>query len=384
MTEGMRTQVMCTASQGDPPVTLSWVKDSAALDAGPQQHTVQIKDFAAYSSVLTIHSVTANHSGNYTCVVTNHAGRAEYTAGLSVTVPPRWVVEPAEQSVVLGKAVTLPCQADGFPKPTITWKQAIGTQPQEFRDVGFEFQQLEEGSLFLAEAGGQHKGHYMCQATNGIGPALSKLVKLNVLAGPRIRPRPRTETARRGEAVTLRCAADGDPTLEIVWRLRGSRIDPAFDGRYAIKTTPLGAGSAAGGAGGGPLAGVLSELTVEETELRDRGEYQCIANNAYGQDSVGVQLLVQELPDFPRNLRVSEQTGRSVTLSWSPAPSAADSDSAVVSYIVQYKEARDVWHDHNQQKVLEGAETSTLIAGLRPATAYHFRIFAQNQLGTSA
>ncbi|KAJ1531014.1 hypothetical protein ONE63_005846 [Megalurothrips usitatus] len=376
LTEGMRTQVMCTASQGDPPVSLTWVKDAKQQQQQPPPPGIQIKDFAAYSSVLTIHSVTANHSGNYTCVVTNSAGRAEYTASLSVTVPPRWVVEPSEQSVVLGKAATLQCRAEGFPKPTITWKQAIGTQPQEFRDVGFEFQQLEEGSLFLPEAGSQHKGHYLCQASNGIGPALSKLVKLNVLAGPRIRARARTETARRGEAATLRCAADGDPPLDITWRLRGSRIDPAFDGRYGIKTSALG-----GGLGGG-LGGVLSELTVEETEQRDRGEYQCIATNAYGQDSLGVQLLVQELPDFPRNLRVSEQTGRSVTLSWSPAPTA--SDSAVTAYAVQYKEARDVWHEHNQQKVLEGGETSTLIAGLRPATAYHFRIFAQNQLGTSA
>lgn len=53
--------------------------------------------------------------------------------------------------------------------------------------MGFEFQQLEDGSLFLAEAASQHKGHYLCQASNNIGPALSKLVRLNVLgayAGP--------------------------------------------------------------------------------------------------------------------------------------------------------------------------------------------------------
>lgn len=63
----------------------------------------------------------------------------------------------------------------------VTRSSVTGTQPQEFRDVGFEFQQLEQGSLFLPEAAPQHKGHYLCQASNGIGPALSKLVKLNVL-----------------------------------------------------------------------------------------------------------------------------------------------------------------------------------------------------------
>lgn len=86
LSEGMRTQVMCTASQGDPPVALSWRKDGRAVEgAASAALGVQVKDFAAYSSVLTIHSVAASHSGNYTCVVSNSAGRAEYTAALSVT-----------------------------------------------------------------------------------------------------------------------------------------------------------------------------------------------------------------------------------------------------------------------------------------------------------
>jgi hypothetical protein len=43
-------------------------------------------------------------------------------------VPPRWLMEPVDHSVVQGNPVSLHCQVDGFPKPTVTWKQAVGMQ----------------------------------------------------------------------------------------------------------------------------------------------------------------------------------------------------------------------------------------------------------------
>ena len=45
---------------------------------------------------------------------------------------------------------------------------------------------------------------------------------------------------------------------------------------------------------------------------------------------------------------------------------------------------KDVWHEHNTQKVVEGDKTVALVSPLKPATTYHFRVFAENHLGTSA
>lgn len=42
------------------------------------------------------------------------------------SVPPKWIVEPEDQSVILGNSVRVFCQAEGSPQPIILWKQAIG------------------------------------------------------------------------------------------------------------------------------------------------------------------------------------------------------------------------------------------------------------------
>lgn len=137
--------------------------------------------------------------------------------------------------------------------------------------------------------------------------------------------------------------------------------------------------------------GILSELTIIQTTLTDRGEYTCMATNAYGHDHSVVYLQVQEPPSFPTNLHVTELGSRTVTLTWSldlPAPvlnrATHHYTQPITNYILQFKEAQDVWHDHNNQKMLPGDKTTAKITSLRPSTNYHFRLYAANQLGTSA
>lgn len=183
-------------------------------------------------------------------------------------------------------------------------------------------------------------------------------------------------SVRRGDPVTLRCEADGDQPLDVSWRAKGNRIDPTYDIRYNLKNSPL-------------LKGMVSELTIVQSTLNDRGEYSCVATNAYGHDHAALHLQVQEPPNFPKNLRVTELGSRSVFLEWTPNEQDMQingfSDSQpITNYILQYKEAQDVWHDHNNQKLLPGDKTSALISSLKPALSYHFRLFAENHLGTSA
>jgi hypothetical protein len=49
---------------------------------------------------------------------------------LCIAVPPRWTVEPTDANVASGQDVTLHCQADGYPVPSVTWRKAVGTLSQ--------------------------------------------------------------------------------------------------------------------------------------------------------------------------------------------------------------------------------------------------------------
>ncbi|XP_043669465.1 Down syndrome cell adhesion molecule-like protein Dscam2 isoform X1 [Vespula pensylvanica] len=425
---GDRTSIQCVVATGDLPLTFTWLKDNvpietirttsreassnlangdsigsltnkslkngsgskkgtaaaalaaaaAAAAAHDPRKAITIRQNDAFISALSISTIAPAHNGTYTCRVTNGAATVAHSALLHVNVPPRWTVEPIDQDAVVGHGVSIACQAEGFPIPTVTWKQSIGETPGDYRELGYSGTEgagvAGNGSLVIPRVSRDHAGSYLCQASNGIGPGLSKLIRLTVHAGPQVTVRTRQESVRRGDSVTLRCEAEGDAPLDLSWRVRDSRVDPNYDVRYSIEKSVV-------------AGRVLSELRIMQVSHMDRGDYVCVAGNAYGHARATIHLLVQEPPNFPRNLHVAEQGSRSILLAWSSPQSdqdASHASSPITNYIVQYKEAQDVWHEHNTQKLVAGDNTVALVSPLKPATTYHFRVLAENHLGTSA
>lgn len=80
--------------------------------------------------------------------------------------------------------------------------------------------------------------------------------------------------------------------------------------------------------------GMVSELGIERSIRQDTGIFICSALNAYGSDEMSIQLIVQECPEPPRNVRVMDQLSRSIGISWTQ-PYAGN--SPIINYIVQYK-----------------------------------------------
>ncbi|XP_044016307.1 Down syndrome cell adhesion molecule-like protein Dscam2 isoform X2 [Aphidius gifuensis] len=393
LSEGVRAQVTCVIEKGDPPFTITWAKDgdklsgSSTTNYGNQLNTnnhknsltngiigLRFTSMDPHSSTILIDRVTANHAGNYTCLARNSVAEVSSTAQLVVRVPPRWIMEPQDVHAPEGMSkLVLHCHADGFPPPAVTWRRGTGTRPGSYHDItshehAQELRIHSNGSLIFGRVQEDHEGYYLCEAVNGIGAGLSKVVYLTVNAPARIIDKHRNQTARLGSRASLKCEAKGDHPLNIVWRRAGSQLDSAVsDYRYMIKEMNT-------------TDGAVSILELISTSREDSGRYFCTASNAYGGDEMTMHLYIQEPPDFPRNIHVLEKESRYIKLGWT---SSQDGNSPITQYIIEYKTDSEVWHDHTFHATVPGIQTYGHVNGLRPAMTYQFRVFAENELGRS-
>ncbi|XP_060864214.1 cell adhesion molecule Dscam2 isoform X30 [Metopolophium dirhodum] len=366
---GQSAQVACSVSEGDSPLELSWTFD------GPRDVFglgVSVLNIGTKTSLLSIDNTDSVHRGNYTCRVTNRAGRASYTAGLNVHVPPRWILEPTDKAFAQGGDAKIECKADGFPKPQVTWKKAIGNSPGDYKDIkdlkpGSDDIKVDEGTLSIHNIQKNHEGHYLCEAVNGIGSGLSAVITISVQAPPHFEIKARNQTSEKGQPAVLECMAKGEKPIGIVWNMNNKRLDAKEEERYTIREEIL-------------TDGVKSDLSIKRSERIDTAVFTCVATNSFGSDDSSVQLIVQEVPEIPFGLKVLDKSGRTVQLSWL-AP--YDGNSPITRYIVEYKLLKNTWETDIEKVEATGDKTEMSVVSLHPATTYHFRIVAENGVGLS-
>ncbi|XP_076663879.1 Down syndrome cell adhesion molecule 2 isoform X6 [Andrena cerasifolii] len=371
LSEGMRTRTVCGVAAGDPPLTISWLKDGQSPFPLPPNlaSVANVSQLDPYSSLLSITNLAAEHSGDYTCVAANPAAEVRYTAKLQVKVPPRWIVEPTDVSVERNKHVALHCQAQGVPTPTIVWKKATGSKSGEYEELRERAYTkiLGNGTLLLQHVKEDREGFYLCQASNGIGSGIGKVVQLKVNSSPYFAAPSRLVTVKKADTATLHCEVHGDTPVTVTW-LKGGKIElnPSTNYRVTVKreVTP---------------DGVIAQLQISNAEASDSGAYFCQASNLYGRDQQLVQLLVQEPPQPPNSLETAMVASRSINVKWQHK---SQDTSEVTKYILQYKEGDGgIW----QQQEFTGPPLpyAALIDELKPATRYTIRVIAEGPAGRS-
>ncbi|XP_068899456.1 cell adhesion molecule Dscam1 isoform X48 [Tenebrio molitor] len=363
---GDSTSLTCSINKGDLPINITWFHNNVTIKSDEAVSVIRVNKKI---STLSIESVQAEHIGEYTCLAKNRAGATTYSTFLHVNVPPRWILEPTDKAFAQGSDAAVECKADGFPKPVVTWKRATGVSPGDYKDFKPNNPDIkvEDGTLTINNIQKTNEGYYLCEAVNGIGSGLSAVIQISVQAPPQFDIKLRNQTSRRGDPAVLQCEAKGEKPIGILWNINNKRLEPKGDNRYTIREEIL-------------ANGVLSGLSIKRTERSDSALFTCVATNAFGSDDTSINMIVQEVPEIPYGLKVLDKSGRTVQLSW-VAP--YDGNSPITRYMIEYKQSKVSWEGNTERVLVPGDQTEAGVFTLRPATTYHIRIVAENEIGSS-
>lgn len=78
--DGKRTKIICSVTQGDPPIQITWHKNGRPLPLEKDLTLQNLED----SSLLIFRKTSSRHSGNYTCFASNAADTVNRTSRLVV------------------------------------------------------------------------------------------------------------------------------------------------------------------------------------------------------------------------------------------------------------------------------------------------------------
>ncbi|VVD01638.1 unnamed protein product [Leptidea sinapis] len=159
---------------------------------------------------------------------------------LDIVVPPDIIDRgtSTDQTVREAASVSLTCAATGSPQPQITWRREHSkTIPL---GDGSQVTSLEGPVLNITKVSRQHAGAYLCIASNGVPPTVSKRIMLSVEFPPVITIRNQLVGAALGTDLVLECETEAFPkppqrisgTFRSVLRLSLRRIKNSDYGSY--------------------------------------------------------------------------------------------------------------------------------------------------------
>ncbi|XP_035979179.1 roundabout homolog 3 isoform X4 [Halichoerus grypus] len=199
---------------------------------------------------------------------------------------PRIVEQPPDLLVSRGEPATLPCRAEGRPRPNIEWYKNGARVATAREDPRAHRLLLPSGALFFprivhGRRARPDEGVYTCVARNYLGAAASRNASLEVaVLRDDFRQSPGNVVVAVGEPAVMECVPPrGHPEPSVSWKKDSARLKEE-EGRITIR--------------GG-------KLMMSHTLKSDAGMYVCVASNMAGErESGAAELVVLERPSFLR------------------------------------------------------------------------------------
>ncbi|XP_050485763.1 lachesin [Bombus vancouverensis nearcticus] len=232
-----------------------------------KNHRIAVSHSDHRTWFLHIREVKESDRGWYMCQINTDPMKSQ-TGYLQVVVPPNILDYSTSTDMVVpeGSKVTLHCEATGSPAPNITWRREDGQLIPLAN--GRKVQSVEGPNFNISKVNRLHMGFYLCIASNGVPPSVSKRIMLTVQFPPMISVQNQLVGAQEGQQLTLECHSEAYPKSINYWTRdkdeivpQGGKYEPVLlDNAYKVHM----------------------KLTISSVSPSDFGSYKCVSRNALG------------------------------------------------------------------------------------------------------
>ncbi|UYV72576.1 LSAMP [Cordylochernes scorpioides] len=175
--------------------------------------------------------------------------------------------------------VHLRCSASGTPSPVITWRKE---SDKELVLGSKKVSSVQGEWLNITKANRLHMGAYLCIASNGVPPAVSKRIMLSINFAPMIWIPDQLVGAALGSDVTLHCNLESHPKSVTFWSREGGVMLLSNNKYDTLLVDPV-------------LYKVKMRLRIKDLQPEDYGTYKCVAKNALGETEGSIRLYGRSL-----------------------------------------------------------------------------------------
>ncbi|GJQ66794.1 hypothetical protein Trydic_g18563 [Trypoxylus dichotomus] len=232
---------------------------------------------------LHISNVQEEDKGRYMCQINTVAVKTQF-GYLHVVVPPNIDDSLSSSDVIVreGANETLTCRATGSPQPSVKWKRDDNSKININKTLSVV--EWEGETLELTKTSRLEMGAYLCIASNGVPPSVSKRIKVSVDFPPMLWIPHQLVGAPVGRPVSLECFTEAHPSSLNYWTREDGQM--IHDTRKYRTENIIGS----------PAYKTHMRLTINNVQQNDYGTYKCVAKNPRGETEGTIRLYTSSPP----------------------------------------------------------------------------------------